>query len=133
MAQRVEADQLHERLARLRGEQNALLALSPARFREFCWDVATMRREPVPGLLERLRREAIAGELFRVDPRVTELRRAEEMVVDQLDREELVARLRRGSLTAHMCDYWEARRPKEVPRLNGLPIWIAARLVDVVD
>jgi hypothetical protein len=32
-----------------------------------------------------------------------------------------------------MCDYWEARRPNEVPRLNGLPIWVAARLVDVVD
>jgi hypothetical protein len=55
------------------------------------------------------------------------------MVVDQLDREDLEARLRQGRLTGHMCDYWEARRPKEVPRLNGLPIWVAARLVDVVD
>ncbi len=125
--------ELQERLARLRGEQNALLALPPERFRRFCWDVAAMRREPVPGLLERLRREATGGELFRLDPRVTELRRAEEMVVDQLDREELVTRLRKGRLTRHMCDYWEARRPREVPRLNGLPIWVAARLVDVVD
>ena len=133
MAQRVEAERLQERLARLRGEQNALLALPPERFRQFCWDVAAMRREPVAGLLERLRREATGGELFRLDPRVTELRRAEEMVVDQLDREDLVTRLRKGRLTRHMCDYWEARRPREVPRLNGLPIWIAARLVDVVD
>jgi len=92
-----------------------------------------MRREPVPGLLERLRREGVRGELFRLDPRITELRRAEEMVVDQLDREDLVGRLRQGRLTRHMCDYWEARRPREVPRLNGLPIWVAARLVDVVD
>jgi hypothetical protein len=133
MAQRAEAERLGERLARLRGEQKALLALSPAGFRAFCWDVAAMRREPVPGLLERLRREAVGGELFRLDPRITELRRAEEMVVDQLDHEELVARLRQGRLTRHMCDYWEARRPREVPRLNGLPIWVAARLVDVVD
>ena len=64
MAQRVEAEALQERLARLRGEQNALLALSPERFRSFCWDVAAMRREPVPGLLERLRREAIGGSSF---------------------------------------------------------------------
>jgi hypothetical protein len=133
MSERAGAEQLRERLARLRGEQNGLLALPPARFREFCWDVAAMRREPVQGLLQRLRREAVGGGLFSVDPRVTELRRAEEMVVDQLDREELVARLRQGRLTGHMCDYWEARRPKEVPRLNGLPIWVAARLVDVVD
>jgi hypothetical protein len=133
MAQRAEAERLGERLARLRGEQKALLALSSASFRQFCWDVAAMRREPVPGLLERLRREGDGGELFRLDPRITELRRAEEMVVDQLDREDLVARLRQGRLTRHMCDYWEARRPREVPRLNGLPIWVAARLVDVVD
>jgi hypothetical protein len=133
MAERAGAEQLRERLARLRGEQNALLALPPARFREFCWDVAKMRRESVLGLLQRLRRGAVGGGLFTVDPRVTELRRAEEMVVDQLDREELEARLRAGRLTGHMCDYWEARRPKEVPRLNGLPIWVAARLVDVVD
>ena len=133
MAQRVEVERRRERLARLRGEQKALLALSPARFGEFCREVAAMRREPVPGLLERLRREGAGGGLLRVDPRVAELRRAEEMVVDQLDGEELVARLRQGRLTAHMCDYWEARRPREVPRLNGLPIWVAARLVDVVD
>jgi hypothetical protein len=133
MAQRAEAERLRERLARLRGEQKALLALSPASFRQFCRDVAAMRRDPVPGLLERLRREDVGGGLFCVDPRVTELRRAEEMVVDQLDRDDLVARLGQGRLTGHMCDYWEARRPREVPRVNGLPIWVAARLVDVVD
>ena len=134
MAQRVEADEMRERLARLRGEQNALLALSSAGFRQFCWDVAAMRREPVPGLLEWLRRESVGGELFRLDPRVTELRRAEEMVVDQLDREDLVARLRQGRLTRHMCDYWEAapaeggaeaERPADLDRGRGL--------VDVVD
>ena len=133
MPQGVEADALRERLAHVRGEQNAVLGLSPAGFRQFCWEVATLRRDPVPGLLERLRRESVNGELFRLDSRVSELRRAEKVVVDQLDREELEARLRAGRLTSHMCDYWEARRPREIPRLNGLPIWVAARLADVVD
>lgn len=125
-----------QRRARVRGVralQSALLALPETQFERFCREVAAMRRDPVPGLLERLRRESNGDEVFRLDPRVTALRRAEEMVIDQLDREELLARLREGRLTRHMCDYWEARRPREVPRLNGLPIWIAARLVDVVD
>ncbi len=90
-----------------------------------------MRRDPVPGLLERLRLESAAGELFRVDPRITALRRAEEMVVDQLDREQLIARLRQGRLTRHMCDYWLRRRPKEVPRINGLPLWLAVFSADI--
>ena len=71
-----------------------------------------MRRDSVPGLLERLRRESARGELFRLDPRVTALRRAEEMVVDQLDREQLQTRLTEGRLTAHMCDYWLRRAPQ---------------------
>jgi hypothetical protein len=93
--------------------------------------VAAMRRDSVPGLLERLRSEARGGEVFRVDPRVTALRRAEEMVVDRLDREELQSRLTQGRLTAHMCDYWLRRRPKEVPRINGLPLWLAVFSADV--
>jgi hypothetical protein len=28
-----------------------------------------------------------------------------------------------------MCDYWEARRRRKCQKLNGLPIWVAARLV----
>ena len=111
--------------------QSALLALSETQFQRFCWDVATMRRDSVPGLLERLRSEGRGGEIFRVDPRVTALRRAEEMVVDQLDREELQTRLRQGRLTAHMCDYWLRRRPKEVPRINGMPLWLAVFSADV--
>ena len=71
------------------------------------------------------------GELFRLDPRVTALRRAEEMVVDQLDREQLQTRLTEGRLTAHMCDYWLRRRPKEVPRINGMPLWLAVFSADV--
>ena len=131
MAQRVEAERLREQLARVRGEQNGLLGLPEREFRRFCDDVATIRRDPVPGLLERLRRESLAGEFFGVDPRITDLRRAEEMVVDQLDREQLVRWLDQGRLTRHMCDYWLRRRPKEVPRINGLPLWLAVFSADV--
>ena len=131
MQGRADTDELRERVREVRAVQSALLALSETQFQRFCWDVATMRRDSVPGLLERLRSEGRGGEIFRVDPRLTALRRAEEMVVDQLDREELQTRLRQGRLTAHMCDYWLRRRPKEVPRINGLPLWLAVFSADV--
>jgi hypothetical protein len=131
MAERIDAERRREQLARVRGEQNALLRLSHSEFRQFCHEVATMRRDPVPGLLQRLRRERFAGGVFGVDPRITDLRRAEEMVVDQLDREQLVRWLDQGRLTRHMCDYWLRRRPKEVPRINGLPVWLAVFSADV--
>ena len=131
MGRRADTERLRERLREVRAVQSGLLALSETEFRRFCWDVATMRRDSVPGLLDRLRRESVVGELFRVDPRVTALRRAEEMVVDQLDREQLQSRLSEGRLTAHMCDYWLRRRPKEVPRINGMPLWLAVFSADV--
>jgi hypothetical protein len=131
MQGRAGTEQLRERVREVRALQSGLLALSETQFERFCGDVAAMRRDPVPGLLERLRREGSGGEVFRVDPRVTALRRAEEMVVDQLDREELQTRLTQGRLTAHMCDYWLRRRPREVPRINGLPLWLAVFSADV--
>ena len=131
MRGRANTEQLRERVRRVRALQSALLALPETQFERFCREVAAMRRDPVPGLLERLRREGNGGEVFRVDPRVTALRRAEEMVVDQLDREQLQTRLTQGRLTAHMCDYWLRRRPKEVPRINGLPLWLAVFSADV--
>jgi hypothetical protein len=131
MQGRADSEQLRERLREVRALQSALLGLSEQQFERFCREVAAMRRDPVPGLLERLRSEARGGEVFRVDPRVTALRRAEEMVVDQLDREQLQSRLTQGRLTAHMCDYWLRRRPKEVPRINGLPLWLAVFSADV--
>jgi hypothetical protein len=131
MGGRADTDELRERVREVQAVQSGLLALSETQFQRFCWDVATMRRDSVPGLLERLRRQSTGGELFRLDPRVTALRRAEEMVVDQLDREQLQARLTEGRLTAHMCDYWLRRRPKEIPRINGLPLWLAVFSADV--
>ena len=131
MPRRADTEELRERVREVRAVQSGLLALSETQFQRFCWDVATMRRDSVPGLLERLRRESAGGELFRLDPRVTALRRAEEMVVDQLEREQLQTRLTEGGLTAHMCDYWLRRRPKEVPRINGMPLWLAVFSADV--
>ncbi len=131
MAKGLDTGQLRQRLAQVRRDQDELLNLPEAEFRKVCWDIAAMRREPVSGLLERLRLESAAGELFRVDPRITALRRAEQMVVDQLDREQLILRLRQGRLTRHMCDYWLRRRPKEVPRINGMPLWLAVFSADI--
>jgi hypothetical protein len=132
MPGRTQTDELRERVRQVRAAQTELLGLSHAQFERFCWDVAELRRDSIPGLLQRLRRESAGGELFRVDRRLGMLRRAEEAVVDQLDREQLVTRLRQGRLTSHMCDHWERTRPKEVPRVDGLPVWRAAFSVDVV-
>ena len=87
---------LRERVREVRAVQSGLLALRRDTVPALLLGRGAMRRDPVPGLLERLRREGTGGELFRLDPRVTALRRAEEMVVDQLDREELQTRLTRG-------------------------------------
>ena len=132
MPPQAQTDKGRERVRNLHAEQDYLLELPERKFDAFCWDIATMRRDPVHGLLGRLRAKSTAGELFRVDPRITMLRRAEEAVVDQLEREQLIGRLRDARLTSHMCDYWLRRRPREVPRINGIPIWLAVRSVDVV-
>ena len=44
-----------------------------------------------------------------------------------------LARARRGELSAHQRGVWCAHYPDEVPQLNGIPIWIAATLCDIVD
>jgi hypothetical protein len=125
--------ELRTKLAELRERQDQLIALDATEFSAWCDLVATMDVDPVIGLLQRLIKTGMATDLFQIDRRITLLRRAEEMVVDQLDREQLIERLHAKALTLHMCEYWLLRRPMEVPTMNGYPIWLAATLVDVVD
>ncbi len=120
----VDTDELCER-------QDELIGLEIQMFSEWCDRVARMEVDPVRGLLQRLTTIGMASDLFQIDRRITLLRRAEEMVVDQLDAEELIERQEAGCLTLHMCEYWLSRRPKEVPTVNGYPVWLAASLVDI--
>jgi hypothetical protein len=121
---RVDSDELRER-------QDELIGLEIQMFSQWCDRVAGMEVEPVRGLLQRLTTIGMTSDLFQIDRRITLLRRAEEMAVDQLDAEELIERQKAGCLTLHMCEYWLARRPKEVPTVNGYPVWLATSLVDV--
>jgi hypothetical protein len=128
MAQQIEravdTDELRER-------QDELIGLEIEMFSEWCDRVARMEVEPVRGLLQRMTTIGMASDLFQIDRRITLLQRAEEMVVDQLDAEQLIERQEAGCLTLHMCEYWLMRRPKEVPTVNGYPLWLGATLVDL--
>jgi hypothetical protein len=128
MAQQIEhavaTDELRER-------QEELIGLELDMFCEWCDRVARMEVDPVRGVLQRLTTIGMASDLFQIDRRITLLQRAEEMVVDQLDAEELIERQAAGCLTLHMCEYWLAVRPKEVPTVNGYPVWLAGTLADV--
>jgi hypothetical protein len=133
MANQTDETPLQARLRELRRRQDELIALEEEAFLDWCDDVAALRVDSVIGLLQRLERLAFGGAAFQIDRRVEALQRAEEMVVDQLDREQLVQRLHEKRMTMRMCEYWLSRRRREVPTVNGYPLWLAATLVDVVD
>jgi hypothetical protein len=131
MPKRAEAEQARlEVHRRIRERQEEVLRLDRQAFVEWCWDVAQMRVDSIPGLLHRVRR---MGRGWSRNERLEALLRAEEAVVDQLDRAELRERLYARRLTGYQCEYWYWRRPTEVPTVDGHPVWLAAKLADVVD
>jgi hypothetical protein len=109
------------------------MALDDQGFDRWCDRLMCQEVEPVIGLLQRMQGLSPARVGFGLDHRVESLRRAEEVLVDQLDRVGLIERLLAKCMTKHMCDYWLTRRPHEVPTVNGYPVWLAATLIDVVD
>lgn len=115
-----------ERYLAILERQEDLLALTPQVFSTWCSQVALLDQDSVPGLVGRL--SQMVG-----DRRYLELKRAEEAAVDQLDRTKLMARWEASRLTRHQLEYWEFRRPKEIPRIDGHAIWFALTLPEVVD
>lgn len=109
----------------LRERQDKILGLDDENFRAWCWDVATLRVDSVIGLVWRLSTQT------RDTRRLVELKQVEEAAVDQLDREELLERWEQRRLTGYQCHYWWIRRPREVPTVDGYPVWTAVSLVDV--
>ena len=49
MAKGLDTEQLRQRLAQVRRDQDELLDLPEAEFRKVCWDIAAMRRDPFLG------------------------------------------------------------------------------------
>ena len=126
MAKPTEKAQARAEAAReLRECQDKILGLDDADFRAWCWDVATLRVDSVIGLVWRLESQS------RDTARLVELKQVEEAVVDQLDREELLERYEQRRLTGYQCHHWWIRRPREVPTIDGYPVWTAVSLVDV--
>jgi hypothetical protein len=109
-----------------------------AALEEVCEEIARGDREPWPELLRaavKRAAEAISDLdelLIRLNV-VSRIRRAEEAALLRLTPAERMLRYRKGRITRHQARFWEARFPREIPRVNGLPEWIAARSVDVVE
>jgi hypothetical protein len=60
-------------------------------------------------------------------------RAEQERVLWAMTPNERVAALRAGRLTLHQCSRWAARRPREVPLLNGEFEFIAIRMPEVAE
>lgn len=60
-------------------------------------------------------------------------RAEQERLLWSMTPEERITAMRAGRLTTHQCTRWAARRPHEVPLLNGEFEFIAAWTPEVVD
>jgi hypothetical protein len=92
--------------------------------------------EDAAALIERVR----AGERLRErDKRALSLaellnvHRAEREVLDLMSPQERMLAYRRGQLSGYQLSAWWSRYPREIPRIDDVPEWIAATLVDVCE
>jgi hypothetical protein len=105
--------------------------------KELCEEIAQGEREPWPELLSAaVRRAAASSDLQELLMRlnvVARIRRAEEAAFLRLTAAERMLCYRKGRITRHQARFWECRFPREIPRVNGLPEWVAARSIDIAE
>ncbi|MQA74709.1 MAG: hypothetical protein GEU88_10285 [Solirubrobacterales bacterium] len=58
---------------------------------------------------------------------------AERASLDSMSPQERLRAYRRGKLSAYQLSIWWSAYPREIPRINDVPEWIAATLIDVCE
>jgi hypothetical protein len=77
-------------------------------------------------LREREKKGLALGELLDV-------KRAEREVLCLMSPQERMVAYRRGQLSGYQLSVWWSRYPREIPRIDDVPEWIAVTLVDVCE
>jgi len=62
-----------------------------------------------------------------------DLQRAEREALELMSPQERLAVYRRGELSAYQLSAWWSLYPAEIPRVDDVPEWLAATLVDICE
>ena len=77
-------------------------------------------------LREREKHGLALGELLGV-------KRAEREMLELMSAEERMLAYRRGQLSWYQLSVWWSRNPREIPRIDDVPEWIAVTLADICE
>ena len=99
-------------------------------------DVANVDRPDTDALLSRVARGERLREREKRGLALAErlaVQRAERQALELMSPQERLTAYRRGQVSGYQLSVWWSLYPVEIPRINDVPEWLAATLVDICE